>query len=266
MIWTRIKKLITFKSRQRKAAETRANRLNKKASLFCQMLTESNIKTAAQILKQYPKVAAHSSLKQLHVMRLLAQRLSKPETNEETRNLYLALHKAGLQSSPTDIALMIKQPENMALIRHLYQNQSNLSRAVEFVKPLHKLAHLMAKPQSDQKNAEMFVALHRVGLKTNAEDVALLFQNAQNIPVIQYIFLAQPELIPGQNKSYDAEYAHAAQIGKNIEGLKLLYLTGAKLSHNQEKTSGLMKNKHANIARRQMIQRRINLKHRIHSF
>lgn len=265
MIWTKIKKLMTLKSRQRKIAAAQAKRLNEKASLFCQALTESKIKTASQILKQYPKIASHASLKQLHVMRHLAQRLSKPETDEETRHLYLTLHKAGLQSSPTDIALMIRQPENMSLIHHLYQNQPNLQRAVEFVKPLHKLALLMAKPQSSQKNAEMFVALHRIGLKTNAEDVALLFQNTQNIPVIQYIFLAQPELMPGQNKSYDKEYAHAAQIGKNIEGLKLLYLSGAKLSQNQANASGLIQNERANISRRQIIHQRMNLKQHVHS-
>lgn len=253
MFLTKIKKLLTHKSRQRKISEAKAKRLYDKASCFVQEITESKFEKATQILKQYPNIVSHKLVIQSHVMRHLAKSLSLPNANNLSRQLYLDLHKAGLQSSPTDIALMIKQPENMSLIQYLYQTQSNLKRAVEFVKPLHKLALSLTKPQTNNQNAKMFVCLHEIGLRAKSEDIALLFQNRQNISIIQYVFLAQPELRPGINKQYDQQYAHAALIGKNIIGLKFLYLSGAYLSHKQQHISGLSTDLDSRIYRQRMI-------------
>ena len=260
MILTTIIDFITGNRKKRIQAQAKRKLLDSQTEAFSQALEKGENEKAVQILKEHSELITYKPFKESHVMRQLAQKLAQPDADNRLAQLYITLHKAGFNSSPTDIAFISKQLKNAVLMPYLYQNQENIRPAINRVNPLYALAKNLAfepkenAPYTHKELATLFVQMEEGGMRADAKTVALLFHRAENTPIIQYVFLMQPELLPGKNDEHDKWYMYSAVKGKNSDGFKLLFESGAQIKGKYIRRSGLLNDSMARLYRTRTLR------------
>ncbi len=260
MILTTIIDFLTGNRKKRLQAQAKRELLDSQTEAFHQAIEKGKNEEAVQILKECSELTAYKPFKESHVMRQLAQKLAQANADNRLAQLYITLHKAGFNSSPTDIAFMSKQLKNAVLVPYLYQNQENIRPAINRVNPLYALAKNLAfepnenAPYTHNELATLFIQMEESGMRADAKTVALLFHRAENKPLIQYVFLMQPELLPGKNDEYDKWYMYSAVKGKNREGFRLLFEAGAQIKGKFIRRSGLLNDSLARLYRTRSLR------------
>ncbi|MBQ6855325.1 MAG: hypothetical protein IJO11_07820 [Alphaproteobacteria bacterium] len=106
--------------------------------------------------------------------------------------------------------------------------------AVEDYNPLGKLSGALSCQHYIPEVAEMFICLTQNGMRATQRDVVNLLMQEHNIPLLNYLFIQQPDLLPTNLGVDTNKYVSTAVFGQNQAGLLMLYTLGAILPKNEE--------------------------------
>lgn len=237
-----LKRLINFFAKESKAEkEAREARETQEewASLtLTTAISNENYTAALKQLEETPQITQNGIVESFQPLKRLADVLAQDTFNPEATQLYVSLCEAGMKPTPSDIHKLIQQKHNLPIICRLYETQPHLRNTIKNLNPLLILAKSLATENRSEQDVTLFGRFAQMGIPANKTTVKLLFRQPENLPIIRYLFMVQPELSPENPENDGQNYVRHANQSQNHAGLLFLYTLGVELSSRQIKTLG----------------------------
>ncbi len=255
MFFKRLLNLFNKESKaEKEAREAQEAKEEYDSIVFTMAVSNEDYYLALKLLEETPALAHYGIVEAAQPLHQLANVLAQETLNPEATQLYVSLCEAGMKPHASDMPKLMQQKHNLPIICRLYKQQPHLQKTIQNLNPLLTLAKSLATWDRSQQDVDLFGRFSQMGLKANQKIVKLLFRQPENLPIIRYIFMNQPELSPESNGIDGQNYVRHANQTQNYSGLLFLYTLGAELSARQIKTLGK-----ARLDTNTRLNRRFNL-------
>ncbi|MBQ9089684.1 MAG: hypothetical protein IJY58_01395 [Alphaproteobacteria bacterium] len=239
MFFKRLLNLFNKESKaEKEAREAQEAKEEYDSIMFTMAVSNEDYYLALKLLEETPALAHYGIVEAAQPLHQLANVLAQDTFNPEATQLYVSLCEAGMKPTPSDIHKLIQQKHNLPIICRLYETQPHLRNTIKNLNPLLILAKSLATENRSEQDVTLFGRFAQMGIPANKTTVKLLFRQPENLPIIRYLFMVQPELSPENPENDGQNYVRHANQSQNHAGLLFLYTLGVELSSRQIKTLG----------------------------